>query len=136
MQSESSKNHSIQRIKLEIVAEGLDLEKLAQYEGKFNEGDKGEARFYLDSALSEYQLQAIREKLTEIEAEVSQSHNVLVVKFRKGVFPLLPIVIAVSALGASFFGWQLFKQVSQVPIWAWVLGLAVVGYLVLREVKK
>lgn len=124
---------------MNIIAEGFDLNDLAQYEGLLSEGDKGEVRIYLSQDLSLETVTQLQNNLLAqgvvLTAPLRQENRILIIPFQKAVFPLLPIVIVAGGIISLVLGWQIFQEVTKIPTMAWVVGLGIVGLLIVKEFK-
>ena len=126
---------------MKLVAENLghDLNTLQNYEVEFVEGDIGEVRFYLDRLLYQGELDQLEYELCQkgvaLTAPTKQDARILIIKFRKAIIPLAIIAGAIGTAGVSIAGWQLYKKISEIPIWVWVAGGLAVGYLFFRMLR-
>ena len=130
---------------MELVAEGSDIQSLADYEPLFQEGEKGHVQIYLDRELSELEVGQLAKELVErgvvLTRPIIYESRMLSIGFEKRTLPLVPIAIAViGVLGTGFLGWQLFKPSwgapLGIPMGVWAVGAALLGLLVYMGVKE
>jgi len=120
---------------------GSDLSPIPDYDSYFREGDTGELRLYISESLSD---EVIGQLETEICSQgviltepIAQDARVVVIKFKKAIAPLIIIIGAVIAIGASILGWQIFKSVQMgVPLWVWLVGGGALLYILLEKPVK
>ena len=116
---------------MKLFAEGTDLSQLEKLEPTLSIGD--EVRLYPKDALSLEHLQELRTLLPGMQVE--QVSRVLSIRYGSpsgiGFVPLLiPALIAIPAL---FLGWQVFKKVSAIPSWVWLLGAGALIYMLVKS---
>lgn len=120
-----------------LVAEGQNIESLSGFEGIFNEGDKGEVRIYLSNELTMAEIQKLQDDIVAkgvvLSEPIVQDMRIVVIKFEKRIAPLL---IIAAAIGVAIIGWQLFKAISAIPWWTWLVGGGTVLYLLTRKGAK
>lgn len=130
---------------MNLIAEGTaeTFNNLGQYEVYFNEHDEGELRVYLSRDLSESDITSIQNGLLEqgvvLTDDVRQAHQILSVKFRKEIAPLVIAALVIGGvliIGTVILGWQLSKWFTGVPWWVLALGAVTVLYIVLEEPAK
>jgi len=127
---------------MNLVAEQLnnDLSQIEHYESSFNEGDKGEIRFYFDRNLTWDEIDQLEQEIIGQEvvltAPVRHDARIVSIRFQKAIAPLLIIALAIAGIGASLLGWQLWTEPLGVPWWVWITGGAAVLYLLFREPAK
>lgn len=124
---------------MELVGEfiGGDISRIPGLESAFNEFEEGEAHFYLSSPLSQMEIdrldRTLREQGVVLTAPVTQDARTLLIRFRKEFGPMAVITIAVAAViavGTGILGWQVFKVTQLgIPIWAWIIGVTALVYL-------
>ena len=124
-----------------IIAEklGNDVSSLPSYESHYKEGDTGELIVYLHRPLDYEELEQMKTEIKDkgINLEyIQQDAKMLIIGFRKQSFPLTVIVGALISVAAVILGWQLFKAVSTIPAWAWILGGVVGTYCVIRLIRR
>ena len=122
---------------MELVAEGLELNKLAEAESLLAEGNKGELRLYLDRKISENILYEFENSLCNqgviLTEPIKQEAHILFIKFKKASDPLTIIAATVIATGVSeVIGWQLEKEPLGIPWWGWAIGAVSLGLLVFK----
>lgn len=124
---------------MNLLAEGTNIQDIAQYEVNFDEFDKGELRVYLNHDLTEQDVLTIQ---TLIENEgvhltepISQDARILVIRFEKRIAPLLIIVGALGTIGTAIAAWQLTTLVKAMPWYVWVGGVGVVGLIAYKLLR-
>ena len=123
---------------MQLVAQGLDINKLEQSESLLAEGEAGEVRLYLSQEPTIEQLQELQDGLLErgviLTEPIAYDARIVSVKFRKGIAPLVIIGLVVGGLFATGIGWQVFKATrAGIPLWVIGLGGAALLYLLLRS---
>ena len=125
---------------MELIAEhlGSDITTLSDYESYYQEGDKGELKLYLDRMLYQDEIKQLEYELCNqgvmLTAPITQDARILVIKFQKAIAPLLIIGGAIAVLVVGIVGWQLLKtSVSNIPVWTWLLGGAVIYHIIRRK---
>jgi len=121
-----------------LVAEGPTMTGVAEYETMYQEGDKGELRLYLNQELGQTLINEMEQKIRSqgvvLTSPIMQESRIIVIRFQKAMIPLAIIGTAVTGLGASLVGMQLFKiEPLGIPIWAWVVGGVALTYLIFRS---
>ena len=127
---------------MELVAEGSEIQNLANYEHLFQEGEKGQVQIYLNRELSNSDIEQLTKELTDkgavMVAPITCESRILTIKFEKRIAPLILIVAAV--LGIGVVGWQIFKPSwgapLGIPLGIWAVGAALLGLLVYMGVKE
>lgn len=126
---------------MELVAEGTELNKLAEAESLFAEGDKGELRLYLDRKVSEDILYEFESSLCNqgviLTEPIRQEAHIVFIKFKKATEPLTIIAATIIATGvSSVIGWQLEKEPLGIPWWGWAIGAVSLGVLLFTFRRK
>lgn len=125
-----------------IIAEklGSDVSSLLDYESHYREGDTGELIVYLQEPLNYEEMEQLETEISGqgviLTAPIQQDAKMLVIGFRKAIAPLAIIAGALAVVAAVIIGWQLFKAVSAVPTWAWILGGLAGAYCIIRLIGK
>lgn len=123
---------------MKVVAEGLEVNKIAEYESLYGEGEKGELRLYVDRQLSENEIASLETQICNqgvtLVEPISQEAHILFVRFQKLLVPLAIIVAAIAAIGVGVAGWQLLKEpLFGVPWWVWMIGAGVLTYMIVKR---
>ena len=130
---------------MELIAEGTaeTFSSLGNYEYCFNEHDQGELNVYLSRDLTDSEITSIQNGLIEqgvvLTDDVRQAHQILSVKFRKELAPLVIAALVIGGIlvvGTVILGWQLSKWFTGIPWWVLALGAVAVLYIVLEEPAK
>lgn len=130
---------------MELIAEGTaeTFNSLGNYEVYFNEHDEGELKVYLAHDLSENEIFDIQNRLLEqgvvLTDDVRQAHQILSIKFRKEIAPLMIAALVIGGVlivGTVILGWQLSKWFTGIPWWVLALGAVAVLYIVFEEPAK
>jgi len=121
-----------------LIAEGTELDQIGNYESYFNEYDRGEVRFYTEYELTPEQVAQLEEDIRSqgvyLTAPIIQDSRIVYIQFEKRIAPLLIIGGIVAAIIGSILGWQIFQTTQMgVPLWAWLVGGAVLVYLFMKS---
>ena len=125
-----------------IIAEklGSDISSLPDYESYYNEGDTGELVVYLQKSLNYEEMEQLETEIcgqgAVLTTPIQQDARMLVIRFKKAIAPLAIIVGALAVVAVMIIGWQLFKAVSAIPTWAWILGGLAGTYCIFRLVRR
>ncbi len=122
-----------------------NIQDIANFEGKFSEGDVGELRLYLTENLTDEQLKQLTSDiqkrgctLTEL---IKQDAKVLVIHFVKLSNPLIAITDSLASQGIKTVGWQIIKDTMNVkllglPLWLWGIGgIGIISMVMLSRNK-
>ena len=125
-----------------LVAEQLtnNLDEVPQYESKFNEGDTGELRLFLQSDITQTQVNEIEwdiiSKGVILVDHVVQDARMLIIRFQKAIEPLYLISSSIGLIVNMLVGWQIYKTSGvAIPSWLWLVSAGVL-LIALGSIRK